>query len=98
RHIDQAIVVVEKPAGLTTVRHADEEARFGARARRFLPPTLADVLPALLRARGGKLAGRVRAVHRLDKETSGLAVIALTPDPERILGKQFRGHEINRRY
>ena len=40
RYADEAIAVVEKPAGLTTVRHADEAAEFGQRAGRYLPRTL----------------------------------------------------------
>lgn len=49
RYLDEQIVVVDKPAGLTTVRHPKEAAEFGSRAQRFLPKTLADLLPALLR-------------------------------------------------
>src|SRR4051812_44181523 len=37
RHIDDQIVVVEKPAGLTTVRHADEVESAG-RGKKHLPP------------------------------------------------------------
>jgi 23S rRNA pseudouridine1911/1915/1917 synthase len=95
RYADPQVVVVDKPAGLTTVRHADEVAEFGARAQRYLPPTLADLLPGLL---GGGRQPRARAVHRLDKETSGLVVFARTPEAERDLGRQFRAHAIERRY
>jgi 23S rRNA pseudouridine1911/1915/1917 synthase len=98
RYVDEAIAIVEKPAGLTTVRHAEEAAEFGTRARRYLPPTLTDILPAILRARGALQQGRVRAVHRLDKETSGLVVFALTAQAEREMGKQFRAHAVERRY
>jgi 23S rRNA pseudouridine1911/1915/1917 synthase len=127
RYADAQVVVVEKPAGLTTMRHPDEVAEFGPRARRFLPPTLADLLPNLLAAyearkkpAGGGTKGRhrlkgnipspplpfspsrarffLRAVHRLDKETSGLVVFARTPEAERHLGRQFRVHSIERRY
>ena len=48
RHQDAQVVVVEKPPGLTTMRHSDEAAEFGRRAQRFLPRTLADLLPGLL--------------------------------------------------
>jgi 23S rRNA pseudouridine1911/1915/1917 synthase len=96
RYQDDQVVVVEKPPGLTTMRHPDEAAEFGARARRFLPPTLADLLPPLL-GRAGK-APRPRAVHRIDKDTSGLVVFALTPRAEAHLGRQFRAHTIERRY
>jgi len=98
RFQDAHVVVADKPPGLTTMRHADEAAEFGRRAQRFLPPTLADLLPPLLsRGRGGK-PPRPRAVHRIDKETSGLVVFALTPQAEAHLGRQFRSHTVERRY
>jgi 23S rRNA pseudouridine1911/1915/1917 synthase len=96
RFIDAHIVVVDKPAGLTTVRHASEAEELGRRARRFLPPTLVDLLPGILPA--GKRGGRVRAVHRLDKETSGLVVLARTAAAETNLGRQFRAHTVGREY
>jgi 23S rRNA pseudouridine1911/1915/1917 synthase len=91
-------VVVDKPAGLTTMRHREEAAEFGPRAQRYLPPTLADQLPALLAQ--GHLGKRtpIYAVHRLDKETSGLVVFARSKEAERNLGKHFRSHTIERRY
>jgi 23S rRNA pseudouridine1911/1915/1917 synthase len=98
RHVDAHVVVVDKPAGLTTMRHADEAAEFGARGKRFLPPTLADLLPGLLA--GGQPGRRpaVRAVHRLDKDTSGLVVFARTAAAEGHLGRQFRAHTVDRCY
>ncbi|HZT83735.1 MAG TPA: RluA family pseudouridine synthase, partial [Gemmataceae bacterium] len=41
---------------------------------------------------------RLRVVHRLDKETSGLVVFARTVAAERGLGKQFHAHTVTRRY
>ena len=41
---------------------------------------------------------RVRPVHRLDRETSGLMVFARTAAAEKHLGQQFRAHSIQRRY
>ncbi|MBI1917662.1 MAG: RluA family pseudouridine synthase [Planctomycetes bacterium] len=98
RFADAHIVIVDKPAGLTTVRHAGEAAAFGARGRRYLPATLADLLPSLLPEERGSKHSRVRAVHRLDKETSGLVVFARTAEAERNLGRQFRAHTIERHY
>ena len=98
RFADDHVLVVEKPAGLTTVRHADETAALGKRASKFLPPTLVDRLPAVLAQAKIKGKGRIRAVHRIDKETSGLVVLARTPDAERHLGKQFRAYTTGRRY
>ena len=97
-YADAHLVVVDKPAGITTTRHAQEAAEFGRRARRFLPPTLADSLPGLLAQRRAGKPGPVWAVHRLDKETSGLVVFARTRPAESNLGKQFRAHSIERRY
>jgi 23S rRNA pseudouridine1911/1915/1917 synthase len=93
RYADDAVVVVDKPAGLTTMRHADEAAEFGPRGKRFLPKTLADHLPPLIP--GG---GPLRPVHRIDRDTSGLVVFARTPEAERHLGRQFRAHTVGRRY
>jgi 23S rRNA pseudouridine1911/1915/1917 synthase len=96
RFADPHVLVVDKPAGLTTMRHADEAAEFGKRAQRYLPPTLADLLAAQLAAEGKP--ARLRPVHRLDRDTSGLVVFARTPVAERDLGRQFREHTIERRY
>jgi 23S rRNA pseudouridine1911/1915/1917 synthase len=93
RYVDDSVVVVDKPRGMTTHRSSIEAAEFGSRAKRFLPPTLADRLPALLPD-----AGSVRAVHRIDRDTSGLVVFARTPEAEANLGRQFRAHTVGRRY
>jgi 23S rRNA pseudouridine1911/1915/1917 synthase len=98
RHADEQIVVVDKPAGLTTVRHAGEMEEFGERARKFLPPTLVDLLPPLLAKSPGGKGKFLRAVHRLDRDTSGLVVLARTPNAERDLGLQFRAHTTERKY
>jgi 23S rRNA pseudouridine1911/1915/1917 synthase len=100
RHLDDQLVVVEKPPGLSTVRHPAERA-WTAR-RKALHPTLEDLLPPLIAAREGKRRKgplpRLRVVHRLDKETSGLVVFARTVPAERGLGKQFLAHTVLRRY
>jgi 23S rRNA pseudouridine1911/1915/1917 synthase len=80
------------------MRHADEAAEFGARGRRFLPSTLQDLLPGLIAARTGRPAGPLRAVHRIDKETSGLVVFARTEAAQRHLDRQFRAHSTERLY
>src|SRR5262245_32281854 len=97
RHLDAHIVVVEKPPGLTTMRHDEEAAEFG-RGRRFLPQTLADLLPGLIARREGGPPMPVLPVHRIDKETSGLVVFARNLAAEQHLGQQFRDHTIGRRY
>ncbi len=115
---DEHLVVVEKPSGLTTMRH-EEEADWRGRRRR-LESTLDDLLPRVLgqwigsrqspsrdakskqrtNSRGPISASRIPVipVHRLDRETSGLMVFALTPKAERSLVEQFREHSIDRTY
>ncbi|MFZ4731610.1 MAG: RluA family pseudouridine synthase [Pirellulales bacterium] len=102
-HLDAAVVVVEKPPGVTTTRHGEE--RTWPARRRQVQPTLDEMVPAALAARdaAGRRVGRqrlvpVRAVHRIDRETSGLVVFARTVPAERILAEQFRAHTTRRRY
>ncbi len=100
RHLDNHLVVVEKPSGLSTVRHPTERA-WPAR-RKALHPTLEDLVPPLIAAREGKRRKgplpRLRVVQRLDKDTSGLVVFARTVTAEQGLGRQFRDHTVVRRY
>jgi 23S rRNA pseudouridine1911/1915/1917 synthase len=100
RHLDEHVVVVEKPSGMSTVRHPAE--RDWTERRKALSPTLEDLVPPLIARREGRPRKgplpRLRVVHRLDKETSGLVVFARTVAAERALGKQFHAHTVTRRY
>jgi len=91
---DDSIAVVDKPPGLTTMRHAEEAAEFGERGKHYLPTTLADLLPAML----GRPGKAVRAVHRIDRDTSGLVVFGRTQPAEAHLTEQFKAHTVDRRY
>lgn len=99
-YLDSQVVVIEKPSGVTSTRHS-EEAHWPAR-RKQIQPTLDEMLPAII-ARREKQRGKgkirsVRAVHRLDRETSGVMVFARTPAAEKHLAQQFRKHTTQRRY
>jgi len=91
---DDDVVIVNKPAGLTTMRHAEEKAEFGERGKHYLPATLADLLPPLL----GQPEKPLRPVHRIDRDTSGLVVFARSAKAEKSLLTQFRDHTVERRY
>ena len=93
-YLDDSIVVVNKPADLTTTRNAEETAEFGPRAKKFLPKTLADLLPTLL----GVPNRKVVPVHRLDRDTTGLLVFARTSRAATSLMTQFRKHTVDRHY
>ncbi len=99
RHLDEHVVVVEKPAGVNTVRHPAELE--WSEQRRELDPTLEDLTQWAVANRLHRPAHelpRLRIVHRLDKETSGLVVFARSVLAERELGLQFRKHTVTRRY
>jgi 23S rRNA pseudouridine1911/1915/1917 synthase len=91
---DNAVVVANKPPGFTTMRHAKEAAEFGPRGKAYLPKTFADWLPVLL----GEPSRKVIAVHRIDRDTSGLVVFAKTKPAAEHLTQQFRKHTVERRY
>ncbi|HJZ93513.1 MAG TPA: RluA family pseudouridine synthase [Gemmataceae bacterium] len=99
RHLDEDVVVVEKAAGISTVRHPAE--RTWTENRRELVPTLDDITQQAIAKRMGvrkHQLPRLRIVHRLDKETSGLVVFARSVRAERELGRQFKAHTVVRRY
>jgi len=99
RYLDEDVVVVEKAAGVITVRHPAE--RTWKDNRRELVPTLDDITQQAIAKRQGVRKHelpRLRVVHRLDKETSGLVVFARSVRAERDLGRQFKAHTVVRRY
>ncbi len=46
----------------------------------------------------GETEGKIGFVHRLDKETSGILVVAKTKDAHRRLSEQFERHTVTREY
>ncbi|MBI3097608.1 MAG: RluA family pseudouridine synthase [Planctomycetes bacterium] len=107
-HEDEHVLVVEKPAGVACERSAQTVAstlvddirdylarshRTGGRfpsAPRYGRP--ADAPPAAAET------PYLGLLHRLDRETSGLMVYALSPEAEAGLKEQFKRHAIDRRY
>lgn len=86
---DEYLLVVDKPAGL--VVHPAAGNRDGT------------LVNALLHHCGGGLSGiggvaRPGIVHRIDKDTSGLLVVAKTDVAHEGLAKQFAAHSVERRY
>lgn len=86
---DPHLVVVDKPVGL--VVHPAPGAPSGT------------LVNALLHHSGGTLSGiggrlRPGIVHRIDKDTSGLLVVAKSDAAHRGLAEQFADHSIERRY
>ena len=88
-HEDADLIVVDKPAGLVVHPAAGN-----------LDGTLVN---ALLHHCAGQLSGiggvaRPGIVHRIDKDTSGLLVVAKTDRAHEGLARQFKEHSIQRLY
>jgi 23S rRNA pseudouridine1911/1915/1917 synthase len=82
---DADLLVVDKPAGLVVHPAAGNPDRTLVNALLHLHPDL------------GRLP-RSGIVHRLDKDTSGLLVVARTPRAHRSLVEQLREHAVVREY
>ncbi|HET9095685.1 MAG TPA: RluA family pseudouridine synthase [Candidatus Baltobacteraceae bacterium] len=83
---DDDVLVVDKPAGMVT--HPAHGATSG---------TLVNALLAHVRSLPGE-AVRAGLVHRLDRDTSGLLVVAKTEDALSALGKAMKARHISREY
>lgn len=86
---DEHLLVVDKPAGLVVHPAAGN-----------LDGTLVN---ALLHHCAGRLSGiggvaRPGIVHRIDKDTSGLLVVAKTDPAHEALSRQFAAHSVERAY
>ena len=92
-HEDADVIVVDKPAGL--VVHPGAGHRSGTLVHGLVAryPEL-SALPAAV----GSEADRPGIVHRLDRGTSGLMVVARTPDAYGSLVAQLSSREVSRTY
>ncbi len=90
---DDDLAVINKPAGMMV--HAGAGATDDERNRGTLVNALLHRFGKLSEA-GGAL--RPGIVHRLDKETSGLIIVAKNDVTHRKLGEQFSGRQVKKRY
>jgi 23S rRNA pseudouridine1911/1915/1917 synthase len=90
---DDDLAVINKPAGMMV--HAGAGATESTRNRGTLVNALLHHF-ASLSAVGGEM--RPGIVHRLDKETSGLIVVAKNDDSHRKLAAQFARREVKKIY
>jgi 23S rRNA pseudouridine1911/1915/1917 synthase len=83
-HLDEDLVVIEKPAGL--VVHSAPSHR---------GETLVDLMEGIA---GGGESDRLGIVHRLDKDTSGLMLVARNDEAHRTLARMVKAREVVREY
>lgn len=81
-HMDDDIIVLDKPSGLAV--------QGGSSTSRHLD--------GMLEALRFGLNERPKLVHRLDKDTSGVMVLARTSAAARELGRQFSGRDVRKVY
>jgi 23S rRNA pseudouridine1911/1915/1917 synthase len=86
RHADEHLVVVDKPAGISV--HPGAGKREGTLASQLLS----------LGAVGGADPERPGIVHRLDRDTSGLLVVARTQEAYDALQEAIRRRDVDRSY
>lgn len=84
-YLDAHVVVVEKPAGISTVPYDENERG-----------TLDQLVMETISERGRRAP--LGIVHRIDKETSGVVVFTRTMSAKLELKNQFRFHTVGRRY
>ncbi|HEY7874369.1 MAG TPA: RluA family pseudouridine synthase [Actinomycetota bacterium] len=87
RHSDDRVLVISKPAGLVT--HPATGHRSG---------TLVNALLGMGVPLSSLGSDRPGIVHRLDKETSGLMLIAKDDGTHRFLKEELRARRVERRY
>jgi 23S rRNA pseudouridine1911/1915/1917 synthase len=101
-YVDDAVVVLCKPAGLVVhPAHGNETGTLvnGLLARGYFAATALSGAPgAKPSAREVEGHERPGIVHRLDKGTSGVMVVARTPEAREKLRAQFSAHTIEREY
>lgn len=94
---DEEVVAVNKPAGL--VVHGD-----GKTKEKTLVDWIMEKYPEIKdvgeegKTSTGQIVPRPGIVHRLDRETSGVMLVAKTEESFQNLKKQFQNHEVEKVY
>tara|TARA_B100001057_G_scaffold478908_1_gene549899 strand:- start:1277 stop:2260 length:984 start_codon:yes stop_codon:yes gene_type:complete len=86
---DKDLIIIDKPQGMVVHPGAGNK-----------NDTLVNILTGNYKKKLSNLSGSIRPgiVHRIDKDTSGLLVVAKNNFTHSALGKQFSSHSIKRRY
>jgi 23S rRNA pseudouridine1911/1915/1917 synthase len=88
-HIDDNVIVVNKPAFLSTIPFDDETDTLDARVRSYL---------SRKHMKDKTRRPELGVVHRIDKDTTGLVVFTRNWAAKNALSEQFREHTVHRVY
>lgn len=84
---DQDLLIINKPPFIVVNRAETQKDK-----------TLQDQIKGYLKFEGDGIGGRAGIVHRLDKETSGLLVVAKTLSAFEKLQQNFKKREVEKKY
>lgn len=85
---DDDIIIVNKPSGMVVHPGAGNKDHTLVNALKYHTDKLSDI----------NGIERLGIVHRIDKDTSGLIIVAKTNKAHEILGEYFKNHSIKREY
>lgn len=85
---DDDIIIVNKPSGMVVHPGAGNKDNTLVNALKYHTDKLSDI----------NGIERLGIVHRIDKDTSGLIIVAKTNKAHEILGEYFKNHSIKREY
>ena len=98
--VDAHVVVAEKPAGMLSLRHPGD--LNWRQERKDRQPSLEESLQRLISRRKDphlrNTGNELLAVHRIDRETSGILVFARNEHAQTALIEQFAAHDALRHY
>lgn len=94
---DSYILAVNKPAGI--IIHSDGTSRAGERAGMCAAETLTDHVRVYLENNGCmQQAQDVQALHRLDKDTTGIVLFSLDKETQPLFDELIRSRNVHKTY
>lgn len=94
---DSYILAVNKPAGI--IIHSDGTSHAGERAGMCAAETLTDLARVYLENNGCvQQAQDVQALHRLDKDTTGIVLFSLDKETQPLFDKLIRSRNVHKTY
>ena len=94
---DSYILAVNKPAGI--IIHSDGTSHAGERAGMCAAETLTDLARVYLESNGCvQQAQDVQALHRLDKDTTGIVLFSLDKETQPLFDKLIRSRNVHKTY
>ena len=98
---DADVLVIDKPAGITVFPEAGVTGvrlSLTSKAKPYSKTLIDQLIEKYPALKASGEAPRYGVVHRLDKDTSGLLLVAKTPEALIFLQKQYKNREVEKKY